>query len=64
MMTANKICLIAMMILSWSCFIEEIANYYFLYKEARNRYRMWVFLAIGLMSTFLSVEYFFLKHLL
>ena len=58
---ATKICLVAILILSWSCFVEEFANYYFLYRGDRARFRAWVFFAIGLMDAFLFVEYFFLR---
>lgn len=57
----TKICLIGILILSWSCFVEEIANYYFLYRGDRVRFRMWVFFAIGVMDAFLAAEYFLIK---
>ncbi len=59
-----RICIVGIMILSWSCFVEETANYYFLYRGERNRFRMCVFFAIGIMSTFLFAEYFFLHNLI
>ncbi len=56
-----KICIVGILILSWSCFVEEIANYYFLYRGSKNRFRMFVFLAIGIMDAFLFANYFFFK---
>ncbi len=61
METANKICLVAILILSWACFVEEFANYYFLYRGDRTRFRIWVFFAIGIMDAFLAVQYFFFR---
>lgn len=57
-----KICIVGILILSWSCFVEEIANYYFLYRGSKNRFRMFVFLAIGIMDAFLFANYFFFKQ--
>ena len=57
----TKICLVVIMILSWVCFVEEFANYYFFYRGERTRFRIWVFFTIGVMDTFLFIEYFFIK---
>ena len=61
MQLISKIFLVVIMILSWVCFVEEFANYYFLYRGERTRFRIWVFFTIGIMDTFLFIEYFFLK---
>ena len=57
----RRICLVVILILSWSCFVEEIANYFFLYRADRTRFRMWVFFAIGVMDAFLLIDYYFIK---
>lgn len=61
MQTVIKICIIGILILSWVCFVEEAANFKYLYRGDRTRFRMLVFLAIGVMDAVLFVYYFFIR---
>ena len=61
METVDKICIVGILILSLCCFVEELATYRFRFEGGRSRFRMFAFLAIGIMSAVLFADYFFLK---
>lgn len=61
MILMTKICIVVILILSWTCFVEEAAGYFFLHRGDRTRFRILVFFTIGIMDTILLMDYFFTR---